>query len=179
MEGSDELVKNLLTMPQLVLQEMEGTAQMVTDPQLPQRNTMNSIIIESLLMKFDHSKSDGGETKLRLLSSRQYLEGLHLLDHSAKDVHPGPLDLDVEPLDRLPLLLPPKLFELPDLLQGTCVSTSDRPFSSTRTKFSKYFRVTLSSLGTQFVNRKKNDFPSLVMHNREDGKKLFRVLCQI
>ena len=53
---------------------------------------------------------------------------------------PGPLDLDVEPLPlpALALLLPPpKLFELDVLLHVPWESTSDRPFSKARTKFSK------------------------------------------
>ena len=52
----------------------------------------------------------------------------------------GPIDLDVEPLPlpALALLLPPpKLFELAILLHAPWESTSDRPFSKARTKFSK------------------------------------------
>ena len=52
----------------------------------------------------------------------------------------GPLDLDVEPLPLPPLALllpPPKLFELAVLLHVPWESTSDRPFSKARTKFSK------------------------------------------
>jgi len=50
------------------------------------------------------------------------------------------LDLDVGPLPLPPLPLPlppPKLFELAVLLQAPWESTSDRPFSRARTKFSK------------------------------------------
>lgn len=50
------------------------------------------------------------------------------------------LDLDVVPLPLppLPLLLPPpKLFALTVLLQAPWESTSDRPFSRARTRFSK------------------------------------------
>jgi hypothetical protein len=50
------------------------------------------------------------------------------------------LDLDVVPLVLPPLLLllpPPKLFELAVLLHAPWESTSDRPFSRARTKFSK------------------------------------------
>lgn len=49
------------------------------------------------------------------------------------------LDLDAVPLPLLllPLLHPPKLFELVVLLHAAWEFTSDRPFSKARTRFSK------------------------------------------